>query len=179
MATEEERLWLPTSALSRLDLRDAPPGSLVLGPPRRDFAPGSIAVRFDADERRFLLALTDFNDGRAPAGCAIDISENTEVIGLKLDAPFTIEADVTAAARRYDSDEARIGALVSGEEGAAILALFRPSMGYVHRAAISVTSWRRLDGQQLRTEFSAWRLVVSPKDRKPLVFWPFRAKPGT
>jgi hypothetical protein len=169
-------LWLPAAVLSRCELATLPAGALALAMPGRKFAPASIGLRFDVDDRRLLLALTPFFDGRSPAGCAIDITD-AKPSGYVLDAPFAIDADVTASARRYDSEEARIGALVAGPEGAGLVGLFQPSNGFSRRVAVSVTTWERLSVEKLEVEFTSWRLVVTLPDRDPIIFQPFSAPP--
>lgn len=165
-------LWLPASALSRQRVVEGPPGSLVLVAPARRFAAPSLGLRFDVNDFRFLLALTAFHEGRSPAGCAIDIT-SAETTGYRVTFPFAIEADLTAPVRRYDDDEAQLGALVAGAEGPGIVALFRPPDSFHRRDAVSVTNWGLLSGEKLEVEFSAWRLVVTLPDRRPVIYRPF------
>jgi hypothetical protein len=170
---ESQTLWLPASALSHQTVAEIPPGSLVLGKSERRFATPSLGLRFDANGFHFLLALTPFNDGRSPAGSAIDFTNQT-ASGYRVTVPIAIEADLAAPVRRYDDEAARIGALVAGSEGPGLVTLFRPPAGFVRKGAVSVTNWGPLADDKLEVEFTGWRLVVRLPDQSPVIFRPFR-----
>ena len=167
-------LWLPASALGRQMIQDIARGQLVMTKPRGKLTPPSLGLRFDIDEDRFLLALTSFYDGRAPAGSTIPISELQES-AYRVDLAFSIEADLTAGVARYGNADPRPGDLVMAEEGLALITQ-RRGPGFADPFPVSLTTWTTVEERTCELAFSGWRLVIDvPGRRDPIVMTPFPA----
>lgn len=154
-----EVLWLPATALKPQSLAAIPKGSLVLRQPHGLPKPPVYGLRFDGDDRRWLLHLTDATEWSRFAR-ADDITAADEV-AFHVDLPFAIEFEASAKTMEWGYRDAPAGVLALGDEGPVLLAQVNRPASPIFSKPVSLSNWEWTSDQGLKAVLGPWRLRIS------------------